>query len=321
MPLARRRQWRAQNQQRALTEFGLARQALPQSIYLAVTPNDFAAWNGILFVRKGPYSSAILKFWISLPDRYPDGAPLVVFSTDVFHPLVTPLTTYTYTTGSSATDPVSATDEERLPPGGLSMSYHFPRWFEHARSPSSPMFRNGVLLPNGTNRSKRSSWDSSSPRGALKGHSRKSQSFHIPPPREDDDSTTPSEPSHNIVEVLRYIKRAFEDEKCLDNLPLEAAGNPGAWHAWRSYRKRHLTKTDLDTNTPTKVGNTVAEKRGRGWNWDGIWADRAKKAILASQSDATLFGDIESEELLHFLDIDEELLKSHKSKILEMDGK
>ena len=318
MSLVRQRQWHVQSQQRALTEFRLARQICPPGIYLAVNPNNFASWNGVFFVRRGPYSSAILRFQISFPERYPDVAPLVLFTTDVFHPLVTPLTTYTYTTGSSAADPVSATDEERLAPGGLSMRHHFPRWFEigQLKSPISPNDRDGVGSPKDSN--KRNSWSSSSPRVPSKGHSRKSQSFHIPPPRDDDDHSEPAQPSLSIVEVLHYIKQAFEDEKGLDNLPLEAAGNPGAWHAWRAHRRKHLTfGKDSRNGTPVKGGDSgKKEKRGTGWNWDGIWVDRAKKAIQASQSDATLFGNTESEELIHFLDIEPETLESVKKDAL-----
>ena len=320
MPLARQRQWHAQSQQRALTEFRLAREACPPGIYLAVNPNDFASWNGVLFVRRGPYSSAVLRFQASFPQRYPDVAPLVLFTTDVFHPLVTPLTTYTYTTGSSAADPVSATDEERLPPGGLSMRRRFPRWFENGqiKSPTSPNGHEGIVSPSEKDSIKRNSWSSPSPHVSSKGHSRKSQSFHIPPPRDDDDHLEPSTPNHSIVEVLHYIKEAFEDEQCLDGLPLEAAGNPGAWHAWCAHRRKHLASgRDSRNGTPVKGGDSgKKEKRGAGWNWDGIWADRAKKAILASQSDATLFGNTESEELIHFLDIDPEQLELAKTDVL-----
>ena len=321
MPVVRQRQWHAQSQQRAITDFRLARHACPPGMYLAVAPNDFTTWNGVLFVRKGPYLSAILRFQVLLPGRYPDVAPLVVFTSDVFHPLVTSLTTYTYTTGSSAADPVSATDVERLPPGGLSVRHRFHRWFEHApQSPTSPVANGSVASPNGRNSIKRNSWDLPSPRTASKGHSRKFQSFHIPPPREDDDST-PSEPNYSIIEVLRYVKQVFEDEKCLDDLPLEAVGNPGAWHAWRAHRRKHLKmdKVESQQNTPQKPSNVSGRTRqGGGWNWDGVWADRAKKAIQASQSDATLFGNVDSEELIHFLDLDDEGIESAKRKVLDV---
>src|SRR5436190_18841862 len=81
----------------------------------------------------GPYASAILRFQVRFPPSYPDLPPLVTFNTDIFHPLLVPLTTYTFTTGSSDTDTVSATDEERLPPGGFSLRHGFPHWFGRAR--------------------------------------------------------------------------------------------------------------------------------------------------------------------------------------------
>src|SRR3954468_18567199 len=86
-----------------------------------------------IHISTGPYAPAVLRFQISFPATYPTLPPLVTFSTDVFHPLLTPLTTYTYTTGSSDTDTVSATDEERLPPGGFSLRHGFPQWFGRAR--------------------------------------------------------------------------------------------------------------------------------------------------------------------------------------------
>ena len=325
MPLARQRQWQSQCQQRALIEFRLVEKVCPRGLYLTVNQNDFTSWNGVFFVRKGPYCSAILRFQIIFPSRYPELAPLVTFNTDVFHPLVTPLTTYTYTTGSSAADPVSATDEERLPPGGLSMRHRFPQWFENGlvRSPLSPEHFGAARLPNGQDRNKRSSWGSPSPRPAAKSHSRKFQSFHIPPPKDEEESQ-PSELRYSIVEVLRYIKQVFEDESYLDSVPLEGAGNPGAWHAWRAHRSKSLAsaKAASRTNTPRKgVEVTGRAQQGGGWNWDGVWADRAKKAIQASQSDGTLFGNVDSEELIHFLDVDGEIIDKAKGNILESTGK
>lgn len=45
----------------------------------------------------------------------------------------------------------------------------------------------------------------------------------------------------STYEVLRYIRSAFDDEEVLDAVPLEAAGNPGAWHAWRTHRRQQQT--------------------------------------------------------------------------------
>jgi hypothetical protein len=100
---------------------------------MSLTPGDPTIWTGVLFVQNGPYASAILRFQIRFPTSYPDVPPVVIFTTDIFHPLLVPLTTYTFTTGSSSEDPVSARDEERLPPGGFSLRHGFPRWFVRAQ--------------------------------------------------------------------------------------------------------------------------------------------------------------------------------------------
>ena len=48
-----------------------------------------------------------------------------------------------------------------------------------------------------------------------------------------------------ITEVLEYLKCAFDDETTLDTLPLEAAGNSGAWKAWRAYRRSNGSENNL----------------------------------------------------------------------------
>src|SRR3569833_2650653 len=98
------------------------KQACPEGVFVSLTPGAPTLWSGVIFVRKGeplffffwvlspglaydlsrladvrrpgPYATAILRFQISFPDTYPDLPPLVTFSTDMFHTLITPLTTY-----------------------------------------------------------------------------------------------------------------------------------------------------------------------------------------------------------------------------------
>ncbi|KAK4963947.1 hypothetical protein LTR28_004238, partial [Elasticomyces elasticus] len=150
--------------------------ACPENVYVSVSPDDPALWFGVLFVRKvrleeeekprpadvyatqGPYSPGVLRFQISFPSAYPQRAPVVTITTDIFHPLATPLTTYTHSTESVADEPVSARDDERLPPGGFSLRHGFP-------------------------------------------HSSGTQA-------EVDDV--------GVVDVLSYMRRAFEDETLLD---------------------------------------------------------------------------------------------------------
>ncbi|KAL9607449.1 MAG: hypothetical protein Q9167_007638 [Letrouitia subvulpina] len=159
------------------------------------------------------------------------GELLTLHSRDIFHPLVTPLTTYTYTTGSLGSDPVSATDEQRLPPGGFNLRHGFPQWFgkiEKSRNTSGTSLED---LPE-SNEPKRHLDDIETPsQGAFPGPvSAYRDSLEFTQSRWHEEYPS-------ISEVLRYFKTAFDDVQIMDNLPLEATGNPGAWKAWRAHRK------------------------------------------------------------------------------------
>lgn len=264
---------------------------------MSITPGDPTLWVGVVFVRKGmpnsllarlsshppgPYAPAVLRFQISFPPSYPALPPLVTFSTDVFHPLLTPLTTYTYTTGSSDTDTVSATDEERLPPGGFSLRHGFPQWFGRAR---------------------RSAASSRNVSGSDVASPARSQT---PAPLEPKDGGLAALERHTgpdgavkevtIVKVLEYIRSTFSDEAVLDSIPAEAAANSGAFHAWRTYRASVLPSaptSDSQASGPgrTAQGSTLVKNRRPGeWNWEGVWEERVRKAVRASLSEAVLFG-------------------------------
>ena len=250
----------------------------------------------------GPYAPAVLRFQIAFPQRYPEVPPLVLFTSDVFHPLVTPLTTYTYTTGSNAADPVSATDEERLLPGGFSLRHGFPLWFERTQKTmsSSPMFRD---IPKPSLQVKDETRDSdhhsNRPKSPLKGL----QSIHMPPPKDEGDSMKDIPPS--IYEVLLYLKRAFENEDLLDGLPVEAAGNPGAWHAWRAHRRKVKPSKAMSDSASSRHGtpqrgmdNSTRSKPSGEWNWNGVWVERVKRGVNTSLSESMLFGGVDGDDLV-----------------------
>ena len=237
----------------------------------------------------------MLRFQIRFPDVYPNLPPLVIFATDVFHPLIVPLTTYTFSTGSASDNPVSATDEERLPPGGFSLRHGFPHWFGRAKrngAASLSSSRNfsgnstgtasnvGVISSGSTmdnNLSSDAPGDSTRSEGVSEGNSRVTQvpaANQFAEPRE----FVP------VAELLHYIRSTFDDEKVLDSLPVEAAGNPGAWHAWKAHRRGGHGTGDL------KRGSPQARLPG-DWHWDGIWVRRAQEEIQNSRSDPMLFGN------------------------------
>jgi hypothetical protein len=197
----------------------------------------------------------------------------VTFSTDVFHPLLTPLTTLTYTTGSLDTDTVSATDDERLPPGGFSLRHGFPQWFRRAqRSTASSREVSGSTVTSPTR----------------KNTSVPSTVGSIPAPVEDI----------SIVKVLDYIRGSFSDESVLDSLPLKAAANTSAYHAWQTYRAPILQaqqppRSSAESIVAEQDDDVTALGRNRRpgqWNWEGVWEERVKKAVKASLSEPILYG-------------------------------
>jgi hypothetical protein len=249
--------------------------------------------------HSGPYATAILRFQISFPDSYPRLPPLVTFSTDIFHPLITPLSTYTYTTDIQDNGTVSATDDERLPPGGFSLRHGFPNWFGRGSK---------ILDKSSRQVSSQHGPDQTPPRAT-----RGIQSAGTTP----DSKNTPAGESLaymqttkdqvSTYEVLRYIKSTFDDEDVLDSVPLEAAGNPSAWHAWRTHRraggKVYETSwhdglgdsegsqgASTDSNATKPAGSPAVARRPGEWNWGGVWEDRVKKGIAASLSEPVLYG-------------------------------
>ena len=255
----------------------------------------------------GPYAPAILRFAVAFPPNYPTLPPLISFVSDIFHPLVTPLTTYTYSTGSLSSETVSATDDERLPPGGFSLRHGFPHWFRRAeKSAASPTVssRNVSGSHNGYGQN-----ENDAPQYPAPGV----PSSRLSPLPALSPSTSPSTstPEHadagtqrvGIVDVLDYMKSAFDEDITMDVLPLEAAGNPGAWNAWRAYRKSVKKASDLSkldaTNDPFTQPSLsdLADKPllnkaklPSEWNWDGVWRERVQKGIDASISNSVLFG-------------------------------
>lgn len=245
-------------------------------------------WSGILFVREGmcnlampltlkdadrysgPYSSAVLRFEISFPDRYPELPPLIIFTSDIFHPLLVPLTTYTFSTSlPDASGTVSASDEDRLPPGAFSLRYGFPHWFARQKSKSG---RGDPFLRTAVDERPHTAAVASDDRENLQ-------------PLELDTARAV------IVQVLKHIKAAFEDAALLDRLPLEAAGNPSAWHAWRAHRG--LVKPQPRARSPANGSADeppASPKHPGEWNWEGVWESRVSDGIDASISEASLFG-------------------------------
>ncbi|EAW07274.1 putative ubiquitin-conjugating enzyme [Aspergillus clavatus NRRL 1] len=305
----------ALRKQQLLLEFASLKYAAIPGVYVSLSPTDPTLWSGVIFVRTGPYASAVLRFQIHFPVSYPDLPPLVIFSTDVFHPLLVPLTTYTFSTGASSEDPVSATDEERLPPGGFSLRHGFPHWFGRAKKATG---RQSI------GSSKAVSLNGQAPNGE-EGTPANDPSTPASPQRNDaggsdnaaTDKEEPIQETRKTVPVavlLNYIRSTFDNETVLDSLPLEAAGNPSAWHAWKAHRRE---SGEAATNN-SKRDSPQARSPG-DWHWDGIWAKRVQHEIETSRSDQMLFGSAArgaTDEMIRFSRLDDTTLASIKGMMI-----
>lgn len=64
----------------------------PLGLYVLPNEANFMVWDGVFFVHQGYYADAVLKFRILFPNNYPERPPVVEFSSQVFHPLVSEAT-------------------------------------------------------------------------------------------------------------------------------------------------------------------------------------------------------------------------------------
>lgn len=196
-----------------------------------------------------------------------------------------------YTTDIHDNGTVSATDAERLPPGGFSLRHGFPEWFGRGRRATLERAMSPTNDPS----------VHQTPTAAM---SPDVSSFRIPPL----PPSTRQAPS--IYIILKYIKSTFGDAEVLDSVPLDAAGNPGAWHAWRTHRRKlgklpgekqplaeqpsippTATADQAAVASPSKLKTKEHAVRKPGeWNWDGVWEDRVKKGISTSLSEPVLYG-------------------------------
>ncbi|RDA90877.1 hypothetical protein CP533_3228 [Ophiocordyceps camponoti-saundersi (nom. inval.)] len=285
--------------QHLFSEFAGLKQACPDGVFVSLTPGDPTLWTAILFVRDGPYAQAILRFQISFPDAFPALPPLVTFSTDMFHPLISPLSTYMYTTDIQVNGTVSARDEERLPPGGFSLRHGFPHWFGRGRR-----------IPPG---SRKVSGESCSTQTSL------APSTAGSPQSAARKASKSGSRQVSVYQILKYIRSSFDDEEVLDSVPLEAAGNPGAWHAWRTHRRQVGRLSETKQAGSEREGDAKETSQGSvqapEWNWDGVWEDRVGKGIAASLSDSVLYGGGGPDELIRFLAMEDSEVASIKENI------
>lgn len=187
-----------------------------------------------------------------------------------------PLTQYTFSASAvDASSTVSASDEDRLPPGAFSLRYGFPEWFSR-----------GHLVENKSNTASVTDPDLSrplTPGSPVLGSGNGPENYQV---AEDRKSI--------ILKILNHVQNAFENDAMLDSMPLDSAGDPSAWHAWRAHRG--MAGRDVRPKSPRSpmIGGKdevpASPKHPGEWKWDGVWESRVNNGIEASINESTLFG-------------------------------
>ena len=209
---------------------------------------------------------------------------MFIFATDVFHPLLSPLTTATFSSGSNT--PVGEEDG-KLPPGGFNIRHAFPHW-PLSLSQSSQKGADGPAAVNDK---------------------------HAAAVANNDVDKV------NIVDALVYVRSCFQDEERIDSIPLEAAVNPGAWYAWRSHRSKvrpdlAVQKSPSISADKRRSGELTRPKGPSEWNWEGVWQERVKRAVQFTLTELSLYGTAGSagrEDEIQFVKADSDQLEQMQS--------
>ncbi|UKZ47400.1 hypothetical protein TrVGV298_001618 [Trichoderma virens] len=296
--------------QHLLSEFAGLKQACPEGVFVSLTPGDPSLWSAVLFVRHGPYAPAVLRFQILFPDAYPRAPPLVTFSTDIFHPLITPLTTHI-------------------------LEHGFPEWFGGSER-----------LAAGSRHGSRERRGASPSASSTKSAKSTGDKPPLVPPKDDVPRYMQTDRrTISTYSLLKYIRNTFVKGEVLDTVPLAAAGNPGAWHAWRTHRRKQRKALDenIKSNRLSRLSilsdlqpkgdaseqgdaiasdarsiasqSTMAREPGE-WNWDGVWEDRVKKGVASTLTESVLYGASGiSDDMIHFLALEEGTIEAVKGNL------
>ncbi|KAK4552030.1 hypothetical protein LTR86_010707 [Recurvomyces mirabilis] len=120
-----------------------------------------------------------------------------------------------------------------------------------------------------------------------------------------------------MAEVLQYLRIAFDTEEVIDSVDLSDAANTGAWHAWQSYRtkirgaqeSRASSDRSSSRGSPTRQQQPGGARRPGQWNWQGVWEERVRKSIIASNGEHAVYGG-DGNGMINFVRMEEESLSA-----------
>jgi hypothetical protein len=131
------------------------------------------------------------------------------------------------------------------------------------------------------------------------GRERKASLESVRSPKSDGSSafaaSTTSRPVDvTMYDVLEYMRNAFSSEELLGSIPLGAAANPGAYHAYRTFKGKDQPVLQSHSRTTSPEPSTSRARRPGEWNWEGVWEERVKRGVQSTLTEPMLFGGVGS---------------------------
>ncbi|KAK6852764.1 ubiquitin-conjugating enzyme [Apiospora arundinis] len=331
----------ALRKQNLLVEFAGLKQSCPEGVFVSLTPGDPALWSGVVFVRDGKFKIARTCWPLcargpALPDLLPGRLSAAAPAGHLLHRHVPPpdhALDHLHVQHRRAGQRHRQRHRRGAPPArGLQSAPRVPGLVRPAKQEPRRQ-QTGQQRPA-------ASADAATPATVKVGRYARLETVgrRRLPGFADTHKTDIS-----TFEVLRYIRSTFDDEEVLDAIPLEAAGNSGAWHAWRSHRQdsgKAFTAAAATTeaaagadenaeegaapppvppkdDTPTGAGAPGGVRKPGEWNWEGVWEARVKKAVDASVSEAVLYGGTGAgDDVIRFLSMEEGDVEAVKDNLL-----
>lgn len=204
-----------------------------------------------MFVLKGPYANAILRFKITFPPDFPHSPPAIVFKTDVFHPLVSPIPALGQKTRNWDSEPMDSDAQRRQIPGMFWLEHGFPHWFGRTGSSSRPS----------------------------------GQTFNFPSSSKVVDVT-----AYEILDYMRstFDTESVLTSIPLEAAAHPSAFH--AWRAHKNLRPVSVPGARGEASQGSQSGAESTPRKPSEWNWDGVWRERVSRGIQASSNEAAIFG-------------------------------
>ncbi|KAH9438703.1 hypothetical protein MCOR02_002310 [Pyricularia oryzae] len=355
----------ALRRQHLLAEFAGLKQACPDGVFMSLTPGDPALWSGVIFVRKGTNSKSVWS--TSPPCQDSNGLAITRTIRNRNSPLPNIIPRHlpaSATTGDFLDRHLPSVDHapdylhvhDRYPrqwhsernrrgataPGGFSLRHGFPDWFGRGGGRRRPG-KGGSRVASGSSQLQTPPRPSGA--GTSHGGTPASNLSSGGGPHRHLQTDIQSE-EISTFEVLRYIASTFDDAAVLDSVPLEAAGNPGAWHAWKTRQSEAASSSDraspsgpggsstpktaqgvplsqeLGTDDVPEAGSGAGARKPGEWNWEGVWEERVRRGIAASLSEPVLFGNAggAADDVIRFVNMEKDDVETARKNLLKTLG-